>query len=264
MEIRQSSYRLFVWRNLNQCPKIKIRLPEKLRHTPFAWISAIFPEWAEASFVLDFFVLFYQEKSTIKIPGNKLVEFVYDLGQSRKKCGREDSHVANGQLTLLILQTLLSALDRKSGGRGAAGAWIASDFIDSLFLSHQGERKKRNGNKLEDFTYGPGQSRKTMKTFEKEGDDWILKKTKYYILGNTEIEIDETTGETRTLTYVSGDAVWEQTPSGNNLYYLQKDYLGSVRSISDETGALVEEHSYDACGFRRFCRELFQNQVTWW
>jgi hypothetical protein len=33
--------------------KLKNPLPEKLRHTPFAWISAIFPERAEASFVLD-------------------------------------------------------------------------------------------------------------------------------------------------------------------------------------------------------------------
>ncbi len=34
------------------------------------------------------------------------------------------------------------ALARKSGGRGAACGWIASDFLDSFFLSHQGERKK--------------------------------------------------------------------------------------------------------------------------
>ncbi|MFW5762349.1 MAG: hypothetical protein ACOCXH_15350, partial [Cyclobacteriaceae bacterium] len=75
-------------------------------------------------------------------------------GVSGQKAGTRAS-IANSEVEQLLtksqqlnLQTppnLQCALARKSGGRGAASGWIASDFLDSLFLSHQGERKINAG-----------------------------------------------------------------------------------------------------------------------
>ena len=72
-----------------------------------------------------------------------------------------------------------------------------------------------------EFVYGPDQARKIMKYYEKQGEDWILKKTKYYILGNYEIEQDHQTNETRELAYINGLAINEHKSTGeNNISYL--------------------------------------------
>jgi len=62
------------------------------------------------------------------------------------------------------------------------------------------------GSKRLEFVYGPDLSRKIMKYYEKEGGNFVLKKTKYYILGNTEKEVNNVTGETRTLALVVSSA----------------------------------------------------------
>jgi len=90
-----------------------------------------------------------------------------------------------------------------------------------------------------------------MKYYEKEGGNFVLKKTKYYILGNTEKEVNNATGETRTLNYISGKAILEQTTSGDNLYYLHKDYQGTTLAITDASGSVVQRYAYDPWGRRR-------------
>lgn len=107
------------------------------------------------------------------------------------------------------------------------------------------------GNKRLEFVYGPDQERKIMKYLEWENSTWALKKTKYYILGNTEIEVDNVTNETRTLNFVYGTAILEQTPTEENLYYLHKDYQGTTLAITDETGNVVQRCAYDPWGRRR-------------
>ena len=107
------------------------------------------------------------------------------------------------------------------------------------------------GNKRLEFVYGPDQSRKIMKYYEKEGGNFVLKKTKYYILGNTEKEVDNVTGETRTLNYIGEIAIFEQTSSGNYLYYLHKDYQGTTLAVTDASGSVVHRYAYDPWGRRR-------------
>jgi RHS repeat-associated protein len=108
------------------------------------------------------------------------------------------------------------------------------------------------GNKRIEFVYGPDLSRKIMKTYENEGGNFVLKKTKYYILGNTEIEVDHQTGETRTLSYIANKAIWEQNAAnGNQLYYLHQDYQGSLLAVTDENGDVVQRYAYDPWGRRR-------------
>lgn len=111
-------------------------------------------------------------------------------------------------------------------------------------------------NKRLEFVYGPDQSRKIMKYYEKEGGNFVLKKTKYYILGNTEKEVDNVTGETRTLNYIAGKAILEQTSTGNHLYYLHKDYQGTTLAVTDASGNVTQRYAYDPWGRRR-------NPTTW-
>jgi len=107
-------------------------------------------------------------------------------------------------------------------------------------------------NKRIEFVYGPDLSRKIMKTYEKEGGNFVLKKTKYYILGNTEIEVDHQTGENRTLSYIANKAIWEQnTATGNQLYYLHKDYQGSLLAVTYQNGNVAQRYAYDPWGRRR-------------
>jgi RHS repeat-associated protein len=177
-------------------------------------------------------------------------------GKSRTFFGSEDcsSPLWLSLLTFLIPQ---GAVARKSGGRGVACARIASYFLDFLVLFRQGKSTiKIQGKKHLKFVYGPDQSRKIMKYYEKEGGNFVLKKTKYYILGNTEKEVDNVTGETRTLNYISGKAILEQTSSGNNLYYLHKDYQGTTLAVTDASGNVTQRYAYDPWGRRR-------NPSTW-
>ncbi|MDD3132730.1 MAG: RHS repeat-associated core domain-containing protein, partial [Bacteroidales bacterium] len=107
-------------------------------------------------------------------------------------------------------------------------------------------------NKRIEFVYGPDLSRKIMKTYEKEGGNFVLKKTKYYILDNTEIEVDHQTGENRTLSYIANKAIWEQnTATGNQLYYLHKDYQGSLLAVTYQNGNVAQRYAYDPWGRRR-------------
>ncbi|NCA87318.1 MAG: hypothetical protein EOM83_17455, partial [Clostridia bacterium] len=112
-------------------------------------------------------------------------------------------------------------------------------------------------NKRIEFVYGPDQSRKIMKTYEKVGGDWLLKKSKYYILGNTEIEVNHQTDETRTLSYIANKAIWVQNAAtGNQLYYLHQDYQGCLLAVTYQNGNVAQRYAYDPWGRRR-------NPTTW-
>jgi len=137
--------------------------------------------------------------------------------------------------------------------------------LDFFVLFYQVEAQRRSrpsgekstmktieqGNKRIEFVYGPDQARKIMKYMEWENNAWVLKKTKYYILGNTEIEVEAATGNTRTLNYIGGKAILEQTSTEENLFYLHKDYQGTTLAITDESGSVVQRYAYDPWGRRR-------------
>jgi RHS repeat-associated protein len=106
--------------------------------------------------------------------------------------------------------------------------------------------------------YGPDEMRKKTQY----SVDGVVNKTKYFIGSQYEIELDAY-GNERKLHYISGgdgvSAIYEMNSNGtNNMYYVQKDYLGSYYSITDENGQLViingreeQVYSFDPWGRRR-------------
>ncbi len=103
------------------------------------------------------------------------------------------------------------------------------------------------------FTYGPFHARKKVDSYE-YGD---FKSTKYYV-GNYEKEISGS--DTKEIHYIGGvdglAAVYIIDNGIGTLYYVCTDHLGSIVALVDESGTIIEEHSYDAWGRRR-------NHATW-
>jgi RHS repeat-associated protein len=94
--------------------------------------------------------------------------------------------------------------------------------------------------------YGGTQSNKLQRRYRKH----------YSHDGSMEITHDTQTGKTTFVTYVGGDGysapvIWhsEQTSgTSNNYYYLQRDYQGSIISITDKNGVFKEKRHFDAWG----------------
>ena len=108
----------------------------------------------------------------------------------------------------------------------------------------------REGNYRLEITYGPDQARKITRLYNNN----VLEKTKYYIGGNYEVEIDGS-GNERKLHYIYGGdglaAIFEKTSAAENLYYIHKDHLGSFTVVTDANGTMVEEMSFDPWGRKR-------------
>ena len=98
------------------------------------------------------------------------------------------------------------------------------------------------------FTYNGDANRVKMLLKQGTAD----KLTRYYI-GN-KYELDKTANSTKEKLYVGGDAYSAQTvlvKNGTgtwNIYYLCRDHLGSITQITDASGNIVQELSYDAWG----------------
>lgn len=101
------------------------------------------------------------------------------------------------------------------------------------------------------FYYGPDNQRRKME-YRFDGE---LQTTTYYALGNFEEIIDETNGLVTKNDYLSspeGIIAMRQVKNGTTqLYYLLTDHLGSIETVCDESGSIVEQYSYDAWGNRR-------------
>lgn len=76
--------------------------------------------------------------------------------------------------------------------------------------------------------------------------------TRHYLGG--QYELDETVGGTKEKLYLSGDAysapaVYVRSDGGAwQVYYIYRDYQGSITHITNSSGTLVQELSYDAWG----------------
>jgi RHS repeat-associated protein len=57
-----------------------------------------------------------------------------------------------------------------------------------------------------------------------------------------------TSGQVREKTYIGGYLIIEQSAAGRRVRYLHGDRMGSVDTVTDERGMVVERHGYDAFG----------------
>ena len=107
------------------------------------------------------------------------------------------------------------------------------------------------GGKTLDIVYGLGHSRKIQTIADPDNN---FEQTKVYIGGLYEKVIEN--GQTKEVHYITaGDglcAIYTKKENmANQFVYVHKDHLGSIQAITDETGLLIEEYSYDAWGLRR-------------
>lgn len=79
--------------------------------------------------------------------------------------------------------------------------------------------------------------------------------TRYYLNGNYELDVVDSTEPTERLylggNYYDAPAVLVKQNGQSSVYYIHRDYLGSVLQIVDTKGKIVEENSFDAWGCRR-------------
>jgi RHS repeat-associated protein len=95
----------------------------------------------------------------------------------------------------------------------------------------------RQGGVTTRFWYGPDQAR-YKQTRAGETTYYVGKDYEYIIAG----------GQAREKTYIGGYLVIEQSAAGRRVRYAHGDRMGSVDTITDEHGAVIERHGYDAFG----------------
>ena len=108
----------------------------------------------------------------------------------------------------------------------------------------------REGNYRLEITYGPDEARNITRLYNNN----VLAKTKYFVGGNYEVEIDGL-GNERKLHYIYGGdglaAIFEKTSAAENLYYIHKDHLGSFNAVTETNWVKVDSVSFDPWGRRR-------------
>ncbi|MCI5065507.1 hypothetical protein MRY87_07270 [bacterium] len=119
------------------------------------------------------------------------------------------------------------------------------------YTSYNKPKRIVHGSARRDFFYGADRKRfQTEKRFRGN-----LDLTKYYVGDLFEREREGSV--TRDRHFIRGRdhaviAVYTESSSASDtLSYLHRDHLGSVQSITDDSGAVLETHNYDAWGARR-------------
>ncbi len=110
-----------------------------------------------------------------------------------------------------------------------------------------------------DFTYGPDNFRKKARHTLDRG----LLKTKYYVGGNYEIEVDDGGNQTKLHYLSAGNGIFaiykwntEGTQTNKQMDYIHTDHLGSYETVSNANGDVVDKVSFDPWGRPR-------NPINW-
>ncbi|SDD65987.1 RHS repeat-associated core domain-containing protein [Pedobacter soli] len=108
------------------------------------------------------------------------------------------------------------------------------------------------------FQYNAGMSRSHVYYGDEQADPLNRRFRRHYSEdGGMEITSDMQTGKTSFIFYLDGDpysapAIWKEefqsSQHTQNLYFLHRDYLGSIVMITDEQGGVVEKRQFDAWG----------------
>ena len=111
-----------------------------------------------------------------------------------------------------------------------------------------------------DVTYGPDNMRKKVIFTKGRG----VLKTKYYIGGNYEVEIDEK-GDKYFYHYLFAEntifAIYKWGARLREMNYIHTDYLGSYETVTYDDGQIAEKLSFDPWGRRRNPQDWTYNNV---
>jgi len=130
---------------------------------------------------------------------------------------------------------------------GSNAVDIPSSQQDITYTAFNKVKTISEDNKTLSFSYGLGNNRK--KTVLEIDNQTRVK----HFFGNYETVLDERTGILKRIHYLPGGAVLIKTDNDEEgeLLYTYKDHLGSITHITDDSGNLLEEYSYDAWGRMR-------------
>ncbi len=160
------------------------------------------------------------------------------------------------------------------GGAGASQPHAVTSIVDSNGIQVQQFVYDANGNRVESsdgsvtyssfdkpititkgdtelsFLYGPDRNRVKQTVSTNNG----VESTKIYVQGIYEIEVQD--GSVTETHFVSGGdglvAIHTISDAGTaSTNFVHTDHLGSIQSVTDENGVLLETHNYDAWGARR-------------
>lgn len=190
---------------------------------------------------------------------NLVEDFVYDTLDRLVKVKK------NGAITQEMTYDAAGNILSKTGvghdfqyasGTNRLDSYVSDGYEGKLwdaieYTSFNKIRYIESGGKSMTLTYGPGKSR--IMTVMKTGS--TVNETKYYA-GSYYEEISKSNGEVQKINYIFADgktiAIFETSnKAADQLRYVHHDHLGSISAYTNESGALVQELSYDAWGRRR-------------
>ena len=131
-------------------------------------------------------------------------------------------------------------------GANLSGNGVPTHTQEITYTSFGRPESITDNGQVATFTYN-GEYDRVKMNISQNGNNVL---TRYY-LGNC-YELDQTSSSKEKL-YLFGDfydagAVYIKEGSSKGIYYILRDYLGSITHIVDSNGALVQELSYDAWG----------------
>jgi len=147
--------------------------------------------------------------------------------------------------------TSISGVNSNTYTYDANGNRISSSSGTIAYTSFNLPHTITEGNNEVSFTYGPDHNR-----YKKEVNKNGIIATTIYIGGLYEIETSATQSQVTRKHYISNGngaiAIFiTELDNSQRTLYLHKDHLGSIDTITDDTGNVVERPSYDAWGKRR-------------
>lgn len=149
----------------------------------------------------------------------------------------------------------LAGIDLNTSGLSEYDDSISQDITYNAFKSPVDIYEE--GKERISFQYNAFEGRANMFYGDTQTDKLQRRYRKHYSYdGSMEITYDKTTGSATFVIYLGGDAysapaIWRSeqgSTTSNDLYFLNRDYLGSIIMISDINGNIKEKRHFDAWG----------------
>ena len=129
------------------------------------------------------------------------------------------------------------------------GNQLTGDGKTITWSSYNKPTQIQKGSNTSTFSYGPDRAR-----YQQVTDEGSTTTTTTYIGGIYEKVVKNTTTEKKHFINAGGQTIaifTDRSAGTDDTHYLHRDHLGSIDTITDQNGAVVEKLSFDAFGKRR-------------